>query len=121
MQHRSIDDPASHRLDKLGVWNTVKVTAEISINDLPMSGVDQPVDVLYCVQCAAVCPIGILFRLQTRVGRFCVRRRGRLLDRRYVSGASDKDTLRFFYDLFATEWSLRSSHGICATCPARRR
>jgi hypothetical protein len=64
MQHRSIDDPASYRLDKLGVWNTVKVTAEISINDLPMSGVDQPVDVLYCVQCAAVCPIGILFRLQ---------------------------------------------------------
>jgi hypothetical protein len=29
-----------------------------------MSGVDQLVDVLYCVQCAAVCPIGILFRLQ---------------------------------------------------------
>jgi membrane fusion protein (multidrug efflux system) len=39
----------------------------------------------------------------------------------YVSGASDKDTLRFFWDLFTTEWSLRSSDGTCATCPARRR
>ena len=44
--------------------NAVKVTAEISINDLSMSRFDQLVNVLYCVQCAAVCPIGILFRLQ---------------------------------------------------------
>ena len=64
MQHRSIDDPASHRLQKLGVRNTVKVTAEISINDLSMSGIDQLVNVLYCVQRAAVRPIGILLRLQ---------------------------------------------------------
>src|SRR5450631_3146611 len=64
MQHRSIDDPASHRPHKLGVWNTIKVAAEIRINDLPMSRVDQLVDVLYCVQRAAVRPIGILLRLQ---------------------------------------------------------
>jgi hypothetical protein len=56
MQHCSIDNPASHRLQKLGVRNTVKVTAEISINDLSMSGVDQLVNALYCVQGAAVCP-----------------------------------------------------------------
>jgi hypothetical protein len=64
MQHRSIDDPASHRLHELGVWNTIKVAAEIRINDLPMTRIDQLVDVLYCVQCAAVRPIGILLRLQ---------------------------------------------------------
>ena len=44
-------------------WRT-KVTAEIRIDDLSMSSVDQLVDVLYCVQRAAVCPIGILFRRQ---------------------------------------------------------
>ena len=44
--------------------NTIKVAAEIRINDLPMSRVDQLVDVLYCVQCAAVRPIGILLRRQ---------------------------------------------------------
>jgi hypothetical protein len=64
MQHRSVDDPASYRPHKLGVWNTIKVAAEIRINDLPMTGIDQLVDALYCVQCAAVCPIGILLRLQ---------------------------------------------------------
>ena len=64
MQHGSIDDPASHRLQKLGVRNTVKVTDEISIDDLSMSRFDQLVNVLYCVQRAAVYPIGILLRLQ---------------------------------------------------------
>src|SRR5215831_14228451 len=64
MQHRSIDDPASYRLHQLGMWNAVKVTAEISINDLSMSGIDQLVDTLYGVQCATICPIGILFRHQ---------------------------------------------------------
>jgi hypothetical protein len=64
MQHGSIDDPSSHRPHKLGVWNTIKVAAEIRINDLPMTGVDQLVDALYCVQRAAVCPIDILLRLQ---------------------------------------------------------
>jgi hypothetical protein len=46
------------------MWNAVKVTAEISINDLSMSGIDQLVDVLYGVQCATIGPIGILLRLQ---------------------------------------------------------
>ena len=64
MQHRSIDDPSSHRSHKLGVWNTIKVAAEIRINDLLMTRIDQLVDVFYCVQCAAVRPIGILLRLQ---------------------------------------------------------
>jgi len=44
-------------------WRT-KVAAEIRINDLPMSRFDQLVDVLHCVQCAAVRPIGILLRRQ---------------------------------------------------------
>src|ERR1700727_1231345 len=44
--------------------NTIKVAAEIRINDLPMSRVDQLVDVLYCIQSAAVRPIGILFLRQ---------------------------------------------------------
>jgi len=64
MQHCSIDHPASYRLHKLGMWNTIKVAAEIRIYDLLMSGVDQLVDVLHRVQCAAVCSIGILFRRQ---------------------------------------------------------
>jgi hypothetical protein len=46
------------------MWNTIEVAAEIRINDLPMSRLDQLVDVLYCVQRAAVRPIGILLRLQ---------------------------------------------------------
>jgi hypothetical protein len=32
MQHRSVDDPASHRPPKLGMGNTIKVAAEIRIN-----------------------------------------------------------------------------------------
>src|ERR1700732_2616818 len=44
--------------------NTIKVAAEIRINDLPMSRVDQLVDALYSIQCAAVRPIGILFLRQ---------------------------------------------------------
>jgi hypothetical protein len=46
------------------MWNTIKVAAEIRIHDLPMTRVNQLVDVLYCVQRAAVRPIGILLRLQ---------------------------------------------------------
>jgi hypothetical protein len=64
MQHRSIDDPASHRPHKIGMWNTIKVAAEIRINDLPMTRVDQLVDVFYRVQCTALLSIGILFRRQ---------------------------------------------------------
>jgi hypothetical protein len=37
MQHRSSDDPASYRPHKLGVLNTIKVAAEIRINDLLMT------------------------------------------------------------------------------------
>ena len=40
------------------MWNTIEVAAEIRINDLPMSRLDQLVDVLYCVQRAAVCSVG---------------------------------------------------------------
>src|SRR5262245_537477 len=49
---------------QFGVWNTVKVAAEIRIDNLSMSGVNQLVDVLHGIQRAAVCPIGILLRLQ---------------------------------------------------------
>ena len=43
--------------------NAVEVAAEIRIHDLSMSRIDQLVDVLHRVQCAALCSIGILFRL----------------------------------------------------------
>ena len=43
---------------------SVKVGAEICIDDFSMASVDQLMDVSYCVQCAAVFPIGVLFRLQ---------------------------------------------------------
>src|SRR5215813_1538751 len=64
MQHGSVDHPSSHRLHKLGMGNAVKVAAEIRIHDLSMSGVDQLVDMLYCVQRTAVRPIGVLLRWQ---------------------------------------------------------
>ena len=57
-------DPASYRLHKLGMRKSVKVGAEICIYDFSMASVDQLMDVSYCVQCAAVFPIGVLFRLQ---------------------------------------------------------
>jgi hypothetical protein len=41
MQHRSVDDPSSYRPHELGMGNSIKVAAEIRINDLPMSRVDQ--------------------------------------------------------------------------------
>jgi hypothetical protein len=43
---------------------SVKVGAEICIYDFSMASVDQLMDVSHCVQCAAVFPIGVLFRLQ---------------------------------------------------------
>src|ERR1700751_1650763 len=43
---------------------SVKVGAEICIDDFSMASVDQLMDVSYCVQCAAIFPIGVLFRLQ---------------------------------------------------------
>jgi hypothetical protein len=44
--------------------NTIEVAAEIRIDNLSMSAVNQLVDVLHCVQRAAICPIGILFGRQ---------------------------------------------------------
>jgi hypothetical protein len=64
MKHRPIDDSASYRLLKFGMWKGIKVATEICVDDFSMASVDQLVDVLYCVQCAAVSPIGILFRPQ---------------------------------------------------------
>jgi hypothetical protein len=53
-----------HPLEAPGLsWRT-KVGAEICIYDFSMASVDQLMDVSYCVQCAAVFPIGVLFRLQ---------------------------------------------------------
>src|SRR4029077_14770708 len=64
MEHGSIYDPASYRLHKLGMRKSIKVAAEICIYDFSMASVDQLMDVSYGVQCAAVFPIGVLFRLQ---------------------------------------------------------
>jgi len=41
---------------------SIKVAAEIRINNFSMASVDQLMNVSYCVQCAAVLPIGLLFR-----------------------------------------------------------
>jgi hypothetical protein len=46
------------------VWKGIKVVAEICVDNFSMASFNQLVDVLYCVQCAAVSPIGVLFRLQ---------------------------------------------------------
>ena len=46
------------------MWKGIKVAAEICVDDFSMASIDQLVDVLYCVQCAAVSPIGVLSRLQ---------------------------------------------------------
>jgi hypothetical protein len=88
MQHRSIDDPSSHRPHKFGMWNAIKVAAEIRIYNLPMASVDQLVDMSHCVQRAAVCPIGILLRLQVGFEnrfehRHCRRLRNPIPDCRY--------------------------------------
>ena len=63
-EYLEIYDPASYRLHKLGMRKTIKVAAEICIYDFSMASVDQLMDVSYGVQCAAVFPIGVLFRLQ---------------------------------------------------------
>jgi hypothetical protein len=67
MEHSSVYDPASHRPHKGGVWKSIKVAAEVCVNDFSMPSVDQLVDVSYRVQGAAVLPIGILFWLQIRL------------------------------------------------------
>ena len=43
---------------------SVKVGAEIYICDFSVASVDQLMDVSYCIQCAAVFSIGVLFQLQ---------------------------------------------------------
>ena len=48
----------------MAVWKSIEVAAEICIDDLSMASVDQLVDASYCVQRAAVSPIGVLFWLQ---------------------------------------------------------
>ncbi len=42
----------------------IEIPGKIRVYDLSMSGVDQLMNVSYCVQCAAASPIGVLFRLQ---------------------------------------------------------
>src|SRR5580692_1861019 len=64
MQHGSVDHPTSYRLKKLGMRNTIEVTAEVCVNNFLMASVDQLVDTFDGVQRAAVSPIGVLFRLQ---------------------------------------------------------
>jgi hypothetical protein len=51
-------------MNKGALCRWIEVAAEISINDLSMSGIDQLVDALYGVQCPAICPIGLLLWLQ---------------------------------------------------------
>src|ERR1700752_2702332 len=52
----------SHPLKTPGLpWRT-EVGTEICVYDFSMAGVDQLMDVSYRVQCAAVSPIGVLFR-----------------------------------------------------------
>jgi hypothetical protein len=46
------------------MWNAIEVAVEIRIYNLLMASVHQQVDMPHCVQRAAVCPIGILLRLQ---------------------------------------------------------
>jgi hypothetical protein len=60
MEHGSVGDPASYRLEKTGMRKSIEVGTEICIYDFSMAGVDQLMDVSYCVQCAAVSPIGVL-------------------------------------------------------------
>ena len=43
---------------------SIEVGAEICVYDFSMASVDQLMDVSYGVQCAAVFPIGVLFRRQ---------------------------------------------------------
>src|ERR1035438_4903384 len=59
--------------------NAIEVAAYIRVNDLSMTSVNQLVDVPYGIQCAAVSPIGILFRLQVGLeNRFEYQHRRRL-------------------------------------------
>jgi hypothetical protein len=66
MQHRSVDDSASHRSEKFGMRKTIEVATEIYVNNFSIPGIDQLVDLSYRIQCATVPPAGILLRLQIR-------------------------------------------------------
>lgn len=46
------------------MWKKIEIGGKFCINDFDMSGADQLVDVPYRVQCTAVAPIGVLFRLE---------------------------------------------------------
>ena len=52
MKHGSVYDAASYRLQKLGMRKSIKVAAEIRINNFSMASVDQLMNVSYCVQCS---------------------------------------------------------------------
>ena len=64
VQHGPINYPPSHRLHKLGMGDSIEVAAQVRVNDLLMTGVDQSMDALYRVQRTTISPIGILFRQQ---------------------------------------------------------
>jgi hypothetical protein len=67
MQHRSVDDSASYRLEKLGVWKAIEVATQVCINNFSIPGVNQPVDLAHRIQRATVTPIGILLGRQVRL------------------------------------------------------
>ena len=67
MQHRSVDHPARHRLEQLGMWKTVEIATEVRLHHFSLTAVNQLVDLTHRVQGAAVPPIGILLRLQVRL------------------------------------------------------
>ena len=46
------------------MWNRIEVAAQICVYNLSMAGVEQFVDMPHGIQRTAVCPIGVLFRLQ---------------------------------------------------------
>ena len=46
------------------MWNRIEVAAEIRVYNLSMAGVEQLVNMPHGIQRTAVCPIGVLFRLQ---------------------------------------------------------
>ena len=75
MEPIPVYDSASYRLHTLGVRKSVQVGTEICVYDFSMASVDQLMDVSNCVPCAAVFPIGVLFRLQ--IGFEYVPRSGR--------------------------------------------
>src|SRR5689334_14613716 len=67
MQHRSINDPACNRLNKLGVWNRIEVATQVCVYNFMITGVNQLVDASHRIKRAAVPPVGILLRRQVRL------------------------------------------------------